>query len=62
MLRAGSMGTDVKNAVTLYELRHSPGRRVTYLTLLTESLVLCMWGGNLPTRGLSTLAMTFATP
>ena len=62
MLRTGSMGTDVNNAVTLYELRHSPGRRVTSLTLLTKSLILCMWCGNLPTMVFSTLAMSFATP
>ena len=62
MLRDGSMGTDVNNAVTLYELRHYPGKRVISLTLLTKSQVLCMWCGNLPTRGFITLAMTFSTP
>ena len=29
MLRAGSMGTEVNNAETSYELRHCPGRKVT---------------------------------
>ena len=40
------------------ELRHSLGRRVTSLTLLTKPLVLCMWCGNLPTRGLSRKEIT----
>ena len=43
ILRSGSMGTDVNNAETSYELRYSPGRRVTSLTVLTNSLVLCTW-------------------
>ena len=40
MLRAESMGTGVNNTETSYELRPSPGRRVTSLTLLTKSLVI----------------------
>ena len=48
MLRAGSMGTEVNSAEILYELRHSPATKVTSLTLLTKSLVLCMWCGDLP--------------
>ena len=40
MLGAGCTGTDVNNAVTSYEQRHSPGWRVTLLTLSTKSLIL----------------------
>ena len=62
MFRAGSIGTEVNNAETSKEQRYSPGRRVTSLTLLTKSLVLYMWCGDLPTNGFSTLARTLATP
>ena len=61
MLRAGFMGTEVNNAEISYELRPSHGRRVTSLTLLTKSLVLCKWWDDLPTRGLSTSARTLTT-
>ena len=56
------MGTEVNNVETSYELRHSPRGRVTPITLLTKSLVLCMQCGNLPTRGLSSLARISAAP
>ena len=59
---AGSIGTEVNGAVTSYELRHSPGSNVTLLACLTKSWVLWMWCGDLPTRGLSILVSTLATP
>ena len=37
MLSAGPIGTEVNNAETLYEQRHSPGKKVTPL-ILFESL------------------------
>ena len=62
IIRAGSIGTEVKSAVTSYDVRHSPGQRVIFLTLFTKSLVLCTCWGDLPTSGLSTLLRTLATP
>ena len=62
ILRAGSTGTVVNSAETSLEHRHYPGKRVTLLILLTKSLLLCIWWGDLPTNGLSILARTFATP
>ena len=62
ILRAGSIGTDVKSAVTSYDVRHSPSWRVIFLALFTKSLILCTWWGDLPTSGLSTLLRTLATP
>ena len=35
-LRAGSIGTEVNSAETSYKHRHSPGKRVTLLVLLTK--------------------------
>ena len=46
MLSAGSIGIEVNNAETSYEQRHSPGRRVTPLTLFTKSLILFIWWGG----------------
>ena len=40
-LSTESTDTEVNNAVTSYEQRHSPGWRVTSLTLSTKPLVLC---------------------
>ena len=54
MLRAGSTGSDVKSAVTSFEQIHSPGWRVTLLTLSTKSLVLWTWCGDFSTKGLAT--------
>ena len=56
------MGTEVKCEMTSYEARHSPGWRVNPLALDTKSPVLCIWWGDLPTKGFNTLLMTFATP
>ena len=42
IFRDGYIGTEVKSEVTSYDLRHSPGWRVTPLALFTKSLVLCM--------------------
>ena len=61
ILRAGSTGTDVNSAVISYEQRYSPGLKVTLLTLSTKSLVLWTWC-DFPTKGLSILARTLATP
>ena len=62
MFSTGSIGTEVSNAETSYEQRHSPSKRVTPLTLFTKPLVLCIWWGDLPKRGLNTLVRTLATP
>ena len=62
ILSAGSIGTALNNAEASYEQRHCPRWRVIPLTLFTKSLVLCIWWGDLPTRGLSTLVRTLATP
>ena len=62
MLRAGSTGTDVNSAITSHEQRHSPGWRVTLLALSTKSVVLWTWCCDFPTKGLSILAWTLATP
>ena len=61
MLTAGSIGTEVNNGETLYEQRHSPGRRVTPLALFIKYLVLCIWWVDLPTSGFRTL-LRMATP
>ena len=58
MLRAGSIGTEVKREVTSYAVRHSPSWRVTLLALFTKSLEFCIWWGDLPTRGFNTLMRT----
>ena len=62
MLRAGSTVTDVNSAVTSYEQRPLPGWRVTLLSLSAKSLVLQTWCGDFPTKGLSILVRTLATP
>ena len=62
ILSTRSTGTDVNCAVKSYEQRHSPGWRVTTLTLSTKSLVLLTWCSDFPTKGLSILARTLATP
>ena len=46
MPSAGSTGTEVNRAVTLYELRHSPGINVTYWPV-QQSLGYCGCGGGI---------------
>ena len=43
ILKTGSAGTEVNKAVTLYELRHSPGCIVTLLAGSTKPCVLWIW-------------------
>ena len=50
LFRAGSIGTEVKSAVTLYDVRHSPSWRVIFLALFTKLLVLCIWWGIYPLK------------
>ena len=57
MPKAGCIGTEMNKALTLFELRHSPGCNVTLLDCLT-TIVLWMWPGKVPTRGLSILVST----
>ena len=52
MLSAGSTGTEVNNAKTSYEQKHSPRRTATPLTLFTKSLVLCIWWGGFANKRL----------
>ena len=62
ILRAGSTGIDVNSAVTSYEQTLSPSQKVTLLTLSIKSLILRTWCSDFPTKGLSILARTSATP
>ena len=56
------MGTEVKSEVISYEARQSSGWRVNPLALDTKLPVLCIWWGDLPTKGFNTLLMTLAIP
>ena len=59
ILSAGSTSTDLNSAVTSYEQGHSPGWRVTLLNLSTNSLVLCTWCNDFPTKGFKYLSKDF---
>ena len=62
ILSAGHTGNAVNNVVTSWEQRHSPGWRVTLLTLSTKSLVLCIWYGDLTIKGFMYLSQHFSYP
>ena len=56
-----SIGTDVQNAETLYEVIHSLGCSIIPLTCCTKPPVFFMWCENFPTKGLRILANSLAT-
>ena len=61
MVMADSMGTDVKNAKTSYEVMYFVGCNLIPLTCCTKSPVFLMWCGDFPNRGLRILESSLAT-
>ena len=51
MLRAGLTDTNVKSAVTSYDVRHSPGPSVMFFICSVKSCVFCIWSWDLPISG-----------
>ena len=60
MFRTGRMGTDVNNAVTSYDIMHSPCLSLTSLMRSIKSLVLWTWWLDNPTNGFKILVNSFA--
>ena len=61
MVMADSIGTDVRNAETSYEVMHSVGCSLIPLTCCTKLPVFLIWCGDFPTSGLKILDSSFAT-
>ena len=52
----------MNKAVTLHELKHSPGCNFTFFACSTKLFVLWIWWWGLPTKGLRILVSSVATP
>ena len=59
MLRAGSIGTEVKSVVTSYDVGTLQGYPLGTVYKVAGTLYVI---GDLPTRGFNTLVRTLATP
>ena len=62
MCMEGSTGTEVKRALTSFEIISSPGSSLAFCMCWTECCVFLRCGGDWPTKGLMMYASSFANP
>ena len=62
MCREGSIGTEVKRALTSEEVITSPGSSLAFWICWTKCSAFMRWWGDWPTEGLMMYASSFVTP